>query len=88
MMTRQYSSRAFNHDVAGAKRASRDGPVIVTDRGVPAHVLLSWDEYRRLQGKRETVADLLNYPGLEDVDLDALIGPRTTEPFRDPFAEK
>ena len=44
------SSREFNRDVAEAKRAAKDGPVVVTDRGKPTHVLLSYEEYRRLKG--------------------------------------
>ena len=34
------SSREFNPDVSRAKRAAEDGPVIITDRGQPAYVLL------------------------------------------------
>ncbi len=40
------SSREFNQDVGRAKRAARSGPVVITDRGRPAHVLLSFEEYR------------------------------------------
>ncbi|AZE22438.1 VapB protein (antitoxin to VapC) [Pseudomonas chlororaphis subsp. aureofaciens] len=39
------SSREFNQDTSGAKKASRNGPVIITDRGRPAHVLLSIEDY-------------------------------------------
>lgn len=35
------NSRTFNQDASGAKRAAQDGPVFITDRGKPAHVLLS-----------------------------------------------
>ncbi len=47
-MVRSYSAREFNRDTAGAKRAAEDGPVYVTDRGRPSHVLLSIAEYERL----------------------------------------
>ncbi len=47
-MVRSYSAREFNQDTAGAKRAAEDGPVYVTDRGRPSHVLLSMAEYERL----------------------------------------
>ena len=33
------SSRAFNQDASGAKKAANRGPVFITDRGKPAHVL-------------------------------------------------
>jgi len=45
------SSRALNQDVTRAKRAACRGPVIITDRGKPAHVLLSFVEF----GKRHPV---------------------------------
>ena len=44
------TSREFNRDVAKAKRASKEAPVIVTDRGEPAHVLLDYQEYKKLKG--------------------------------------
>lgn len=63
------SSRAFNLDAAGAKRAANEGSVFITDWGRPAHVLLSIEEYRRLLGARSTIAELLAFPGAEDADL-------------------
>jgi len=53
------TSREFNQDVSQAKRAARLGPVIVTDRGRPTHVLLSIDTYRHLTRGGETIVDLL-----------------------------
>ena len=53
------TSRTFNQDVSGAKRAAQNGPVFITDRGKPAHVLLSIEAYRRLTGQRESIIDLL-----------------------------
>lgn len=54
-----FSSRQFNQDASGAKKAAQQGPVFITDRGRPAHVLLSIEEYRRLTGTSSTIADLL-----------------------------
>ncbi|MDP1027995.1 type II toxin-antitoxin system Phd/YefM family antitoxin [Sphingomonas sp. KR1UV-12] len=68
-MTRHFTAREFNQDIAGAKRAAREGPVIITDRGQPAHVLLSYDEYRRLGGEARGLVDLLAWPGTEDIAL-------------------
>ena len=64
------SSRQFNQDASGAKKAAKDGPVFITDRGRPAHVLLTFDEYKRLTGGRTRIADLLAMPGIEDVELE------------------
>lgn len=64
------SSREFNQDTSGAKHAARNGPVIITDRGRPAHVLLTIEEYRRIAGGGRKIADLLAMPGVEDVELE------------------
>jgi prevent-host-death family protein len=58
-MPRTISSREFNQDAAGAKRAARAGPVFITDRGRPAHVLMTVEEYRRLSGKGKSIVELL-----------------------------
>lgn len=44
------TAREFNRDVSAAKRQADREPVIVTDRGEPAYVLLTIDDYRRLEG--------------------------------------
>ena len=66
--TTTLTSREFNQDTGRAKTAAKDGPVIITDRGRPAHVLLSIEEYRRLTGG-DRIADLLDWPGAADIDL-------------------
>jgi prevent-host-death family protein len=64
------SSREFNQDAGRAKRAAKEGPVFITDRGEPALVLLSIEEYRRLTGGRRKIADMLAMAGAEDIDLE------------------
>ncbi len=64
------SSREFNQDASKAKKAANSGPVVITDRGRPAHVLLSFAEYKRLTGGRTRIADLLSLPGVEDVEFE------------------
>lgn len=64
------SSRELNQDVTKAKKATKEGPVFITDRGKPAHVLLSIEEYQRLTGGRQKIADLLAMPGIEEVELE------------------
>ena len=64
------SSRQFNQDASKAKKAAKAGPVFITDRGRPAHVLLTFDEYRKITGARTRIADLLAMPGIEDVDFE------------------
>ena len=61
------SSRAFNQAASEAKRAANKGPVIITDRGRPAHVLLCYEDYQRLTGQRRNIADALAMPGDADI---------------------
>lgn len=70
-----YSSRDFNQDTSGAKRAAESGPVYITDRGRPAHVLLSIEEYRRLTARPVSLADALASEGEFDFDPPRLEAP-------------
>lgn len=63
------SSREFNQDASRAKRAAKAGPVFITDRGQPQHVLLSIEEYRRLVGGRRII-DVLAMPASEAIEFD------------------
>lgn len=56
------SSREFNQDTGRAKKAAQQGPVFITDRGRPAHVLLSFEQYQRLSSAEGNIADLLALP--------------------------
>jgi prevent-host-death family protein len=65
------SSREFNQDTSRAKKAAQKGPVFITDRGKPAHVLLNIEEYRRLTNKGRSIIDILGMPpGIENVELE------------------
>lgn len=64
------SSREFNQNTQGAKRAAATGPVFITDRGRPAHVLLTIEDYLRLTGGARKIADALAMPGTEDIEFD------------------
>lgn len=72
-MTAFFTARSFNQDTAAAKRAAEDGPVYVTDRGRPSHVLLTFDEYTRLTASSGVPGrdDLLSVVG-SDVDAAAV----------------
>lgn len=65
------SSREFNQDASGAKRAALKGPVIITDRGRPAHVLLTIEAYQKLTQKSASITDLLAMPGVADIPFEA-----------------
>ena len=70
-----FSSREFNQQASEAKRAANSGPVFITDRGRPAHVLLSFEDYQRLTKQRRNIADALAMPGIADIEFEP---PRVT----------
>ncbi len=67
MMITRVSSREFNQDVSAAKKAARQGPVFITDRGRPAHVLLSIEAYQAMLGPQSGIIEMLALPGVEDI---------------------
>jgi prevent-host-death family protein len=75
------SSREFNQDTGRAKKATRKGPVFITDRGRPAHVLLTIEEYQKLAGGKTSIVDLLGMPGIENIEFEPV---RQQGPFARP----
>lgn len=81
MTTKKLSSREFNQDTGGAKRAAQAGPVYITDRGQPSYVLLTFEDYQRLAANRPTIVDLLSHPsGIEDIEFHAPISADAVKP--------
>jgi prevent-host-death family protein len=64
------SSREFNQDVSKVKRASSNGPVFITDRGRPAHVLLTIQDYQSLTKTKESIVELLAMPDAANIDFE------------------
>ncbi|MFZ1940991.1 MAG: type II toxin-antitoxin system Phd/YefM family antitoxin [Terracidiphilus sp.] len=64
------SSREFNQDTGRAKKAARKGPVFITDRGRPAHVLLSIKQYQELAGNRKSIVEMLAMPEVAEIDFE------------------
>ncbi len=65
------TSRDFNQDVSSAKRASKKGPVFITDRGKPSHVLLSIEDYQALSASQQSLADAFsNLPAGANDDVE------------------
>jgi prevent-host-death family protein len=63
------TSREFNQDTSGAKKAARRGPVFITDRGKPAHVLLTIEDFRRLAGSKMSLAEALAQQAVGDFEF-------------------
>ncbi|MEB0023801.1 type II toxin-antitoxin system Phd/YefM family antitoxin [Actimicrobium sp. CCI2.3] len=70
MTSTSISSTDFSKNISDAKRAAADGPVFITERGKPTHVLLSLDDYQKFTGRRRSIADALAMPGAAEIDFD------------------
>ena len=75
------SSREFNQDTGRAKKLAGNGPVFITDRGRPAHVLLTIEDYRKLADSGRSIIDMLAMPGQEDIEFEP---PRLDGPLHRP----
>ena len=60
----------FDRSTSEARKAAEAGPVIITEGGKPAHVLLTIAEYRRLTGGHRRLDEMLAMPGSDEVDFD------------------
>jgi prevent-host-death family protein len=65
-----FSSRELNQALNQVKKSALSGPVIITDRGRPAHVMMSYAEYQRLTGKPVSIVQRLSSPSADDVDFE------------------
>jgi prevent-host-death family protein len=81
MTIKTVTSREFNQDVSKIKRAALKGPVFITDRGHPAHVLLTIQDYQKLIKTKETIVDLLAMPEAAQLDF---APPKLTKNFYRP----
>lgn len=75
------SSRDFNQDAGGAKKAAEKGPVIITDRGKPSHVLLSYEAYLKMSGGELNLAAALGDADSEYIEFEP---PKMTGPVAKP----
>lgn len=76
------SSRDFNQGASRAKKAARQGPVYITERGKPTHVLMTIEEFHRRQGKapRSLLATLAQVGDAGDFDFEPAKMGRITKP--------
>ena len=75
------SSRIFNRDIGKAKKAAEAGPVIITDRGHPAYVLMNITQYREVTGTKKNILDLLSMSGAGDIEF---VPPRIQDDLAEP----
>ena len=79
-MVTQMSGREFNQDTSGAKKAAERGPVYITDRGRPAHVLLTYEAYEQLLGTQHVLDRLAEPAGIEDVAFTVPVSDEVAQP--------
>lgn len=68
------TSREFNQHLSRAKLKSLSEPVIITERGVPKYVLMSYEEYQLMAPEKSQSAYewlcTLEYADVSDIDLE------------------
>lgn len=69
----------FNRHPSRVRRAASEGPVVITEHGRPAHVLLSFDEFERLRGRRDLPDDVAGWLRMDSGDSEIDFDP---EPLR------
>lgn len=84
-MTRHFTSREFNHDIAAAKRAARQGPVFISERGKPGFVLLSDDDFREITRGKGSLLNALSFPEVADIEFE--LPSRTVDPRQFAFED-
>lgn len=71
---RTVSAREFNQNTSGAKQAAANGPLVITDRGKPSFVLMTYADYERLQETRPkrfvSVLEALEQKGGPEYDFE------------------
>jgi PHD/YefM family antitoxin component YafN of YafNO toxin-antitoxin module len=87
------SSREFNQNTGKAKALANKAPLVITDRGKPAYVLMTHSDFDRLSTQASSqmperflsVVDALEQKGGPEYDFDIELPRRRNEPFPDPF---
>lgn len=64
------------------RKAGKDGPQVVTHHGVDAAVVLSIEDYKKLQPKKSLIEHILDGPKLDD-DIVDMINERSRDTGRD-----
>jgi hypothetical protein len=76
------TSRAFNQETGVAKKCAANGPVFITDRGRPSHVLLTFAAYEKLLSAKPSFLQMIGQEGDDDFDF---VAPKLSEPIAREF---
>ena len=72
MRTSTVSSREYNQNFSSVSRLAKEHPVIITVRGDPELVVLSYQDFQKMQNQKvkRCLLDSLQMPELSQVDPD------------------
>jgi PHD/YefM family antitoxin component YafN of YafNO toxin-antitoxin module len=79
-MKNQLTVSEVNQNFSKARRAVMNGPLVITDHGVPALVLMRFEDFDVQRAPGKSLMELLYVPGAGDIDLE--IPAREIEPMR------
>ncbi|NBI12274.1 type II toxin-antitoxin system prevent-host-death family antitoxin [[Haemophilus] felis] len=71
------TSREFNQRLGDAQKAAQIAPVIITNRGEPSYVLMSYSEYAAYKKPFLSVADAFADPDPMAADIELELQPRS-----------
>lgn len=72
------TSREFNQNTSLAQRYAQTAPVIITNRGKPAYVLVKYEEFQTAKPTKSALQTLLDLSHPADVgDIDLPLKPRS-----------
>lgn len=65
------TSREFNQNTSLAQKYAQTAPVIITNRGKPAYVLVKYEEFQNAKPTKSALQALLDlsHPDVGDIDL-------------------
>lgn len=73
------TSREFNQNTSLAQKHAQTAPVIITNRGKPAYVLVKYEDFNKPRFyPKQSIADVLADNSLDCADIDLPIPPRST----------
>jgi prevent-host-death family protein len=64
------SMRQHSQDSSGVVRAASKEPVFLTNRGKTTHVLMSIEDYKKLNGRQKSIAETLRQSGGGEYDFE------------------
>jgi prevent-host-death family protein len=75
------TSREFNQDSGKAKKAAKNGPVFITERGEPAYVIMTAEDYWRMNGPGIRLGDALGHPASAHLEFEPPRSREISTPF-------